>query len=103
MPPRGRWPASTSLGLAGAFSAELVVYDVRLDGGFLRLPIWGTPSRTRVSPSGNLVAWTVFRAKATRTWPTAAFTTTAGIYNLRTGEHHGSLEDYTSYVDGEKR
>ncbi|GIG65313.1 TolB family protein [Phytomonospora endophytica] len=85
-------------GLGPAFSAELVVYDVRL-AERLRLPIWGTPSRTRVSPSGNLVAWTVFR-EGDSYLAHGRFSTTAGIYNLRTGEHHGSLEDYTSFVDG---
>ena len=86
-------------GLGPAFSAELVVYDARLNER-LRLPIWGTPSRARVSPSGNLVAWTVFR-EGDSYLADGRFSTTAGIYNLRTGDHHGSLEDYTSYVDGE--
>ncbi|MEV0649765.1 hypothetical protein AB0I28_31365 [Phytomonospora sp. NPDC050363] len=86
-------------GLGPAFSSELVVYDAK-SRERLRLPIWGTPSRTRVSPSGSLVAWTVFR-EGDSYMADGRFSTTAGIYDLRTGEHHGSLEDYTSYVDGQ--
>lgn len=85
-------------GLGPAFSSELVVYDSGM-GEKLRLPLWGTPSRTRVSPSGNLVAWTVFR-EGDSYMADGRFSTTAGLYDLRTGMHHGSLEDYAAYVDG---
>lgn len=87
-------------GLGPAFSSELVVYDAAMRER-LRLPVWGTPSRTRVSPSGNLVAWTVFR-EGDSYLENGAFSTTAGLYDLATGLHHGSLEDYTTYVDGAK-
>ncbi|MGH3712902.1 MAG: hypothetical protein ACRDT4_05500 [Micromonosporaceae bacterium] len=85
-------------GLGPQFSAELTVYDTRLRRR-LSLPIWGTPSRVRVSPSGHLVAWTVFRSGDSYL-AAGGFSTTAGIYDLRTRAHHGSLEDYTAYVDG---
>lgn len=65
------------------------------------LPLWGDPSRVRVSPSGNLVAWTVFRTGDSYL-VAGAFSTTAGIYDLRTGAHYGSLEDFTPYVEGKR-
>lgn len=63
------------------------------------LQLWGNPSRVRVSPSGKLAAWTVFRSGDSYLAP-GAFSTTAGIYDLRSGTHYGSLEDFTAYVDG---
>lgn len=77
-------------------SAELEIHAGKL---VKTLPVWGDPSRVRVSPSGRLVAWTVFRTGDSYLVP-GAFATTAGIYDLRTGAHHGSLEDFTAYVDG---
>lgn len=64
-----------------------------------RLDLWGNPSRVRVSASGRLVAWTVFRTGDTYLVP-GAFATTAGIFDLRVGTHYGSLEDFTALVDG---
>ncbi|GAA2290515.1 PD40 domain-containing protein [Nonomuraea roseoviolacea subsp. roseoviolacea] len=58
----------------------------------------GTPSRARVSPSGRLTAWTVFRTGDS--YNPGAFATTTGIYDTRTGTLHGSLEDFTVIVDG---
>ncbi|MEV8375063.1 hypothetical protein AB0P21_20165 [Kribbella sp. NPDC056861] len=63
------------------------------------LQLWGNPSRVRVSPSGDLAAWTVFR-QGDSYLMAGAFSTTAGIYDLRSGTHYGSLEDFTAYVDG---
>lgn len=63
------------------------------------LQLWGNPSRVRVSPSGHLAGWTVFRSGDSYL-AAGAFSTTAGIYDLRNGEHYGSLEDFTAYVDG---
>lgn len=63
------------------------------------LQLWGNPSRVRVSPSGKLAAWTVFRSGDSYL-AAGAFSTTAGIYDLRSGTHYGSLEDFTAYVDG---
>jgi hypothetical protein len=64
------------------------------------LQLWGNPSRVRVSPSGHLAAWTVFRSGDSYMMA-GAFSTTAGIYDLRSGTHYGSLEDFTAYVDGQ--
>ncbi|WP_328328786.1 hypothetical protein OHA70_04415 [Kribbella sp. NBC_00382] len=63
------------------------------------LQLWGNPSRVRVSPSGHLAAWTVFRSGDSYMMA-GAFSTTAGIYDLKTGTHYGSLEDFTASVDG---
>ncbi|MFI5714178.1 TolB family protein [Kribbella sp. NPDC051620] len=64
------------------------------------LQLWGNPSRVRVSPSGHLAAWTVFRSGDSYLMA-GAFSTTAGIYDLRTGTHYGSLEDFTASVGGQ--
>ncbi|MBM7772288.1 hypothetical protein JOD54_002492 [Actinokineospora baliensis] len=58
------------------------------------LPLDGTPSRARVSPSGRLVAWTVFR-EGDSYMPAGYFSTTAGIYDRQTGTLYGSMEDFT--------
>ncbi|OXM54033.1 TolB family protein [Amycolatopsis alba] len=65
-----------------------------------RISEWGTPSRVRVSPSGRLVSWTVFRAGDSYLGGVGTFSTTAGIFDLGTGSHYGSLEDFTFIVDG---
>ncbi|MFF5204486.1 TolB family protein [Streptosporangium sp. NPDC000396] len=58
----------------------------------------GTPSRARVSPSGRLVAWTVFRTGDS--YAPGAFATTTGIYDTKTQRLYGSLEDFPVTVDG---
>ncbi|GAA4290695.1 PD40 domain-containing protein [Actinokineospora soli] len=67
-----------------------VVREIRLDG---------TPSRARVSPSGRMAAWTVFRSGDSYL-PAGYFSTTATILDTETGTLYGSLEDFTSIVDG---
>jgi hypothetical protein len=78
--------------------SEIVVFDEA--GERLRLSEWGTPSRARVSPSGHLVMWTVFRAGDSYLGGVGTFSTTAGIYDLVRDEHFGSLEDFTLMVNG---
>ncbi|GAA3053531.1 TolB family protein [Actinokineospora globicatena] len=58
------------------------------------IPLDGTPSRARVSRSGRLVAWTVFR-EGDSYMPAGYFSTTAGIYDRETGVLYGSMEDFT--------
>ncbi|AGM06142.1 hypothetical protein AB0E55_27070 [Amycolatopsis keratiniphila] len=65
-----------------------------------RISEWGMPSRVRMSPSGRLVGWTVFRAGDSYLGGVGTFSTTAGIYDLATGNHYGSLEDFALTVDG---
>ncbi|MFH8369353.1 TolB family protein [Streptomyces sp. NPDC018031] len=86
-------------GLPGPMSSEVRVYRAGDSSPRVTLPVWGQPSRARVSPSGRLVAWTVFRTGDSYVQQ-GRFSTTAGIYDLETGAHHGSLEDFTPVVDG---
>ncbi|MFJ9647560.1 TolB family protein [Streptomyces sp. NPDC101206] len=87
-------------GLPGPFSSEVRVYRSGKAGPEVTLPVWGNPSRARVSPSGHLVAWTVFRSGDSYA-ASGQFSTTAGIYDLRNGNHYGSLEDFTVLGDDE--
>ncbi|XVV01197.1 hypothetical protein ACQPW3_27770 [Actinosynnema sp. CA-248983] len=79
--------------------SEIVVSDA--SGERLRLSEWGTPSRARVSPTGRLVGWTVFRAGDSYLGGVGTFSTTAGIYDLASGSHHGSLEDFSLVLEGQ--
>ncbi|MEU3645628.1 hypothetical protein AB0E59_19760 [Lentzea sp. NPDC034063] len=79
---------------------EVAVFDAELREQQV-IQVWGTPSRTRVSASGRWVAWTVFRSGDSYL-ADGGFSTTAGAYDLQTGAHHGSLEDFTSIVDGKR-
>ncbi|CAL9331279.1 hypothetical protein SUDANB120_00076 [Streptomyces sp. enrichment culture] len=88
-------------GLPGPFSSEVRVYRSGKAEPEVTLPVWGNPSRARVSPSGRLVAWTVFRSGDSYA-ASGQFSTTAGIYDLRNGSHYGSLEDFAVFVDGER-
>lgn len=82
------------------FSSQITVYDADLDKR-LELPLWGIPSRTRLSNDGRFVTWTVFR-EGDSYLANGRFSTTAGIYDLKTKAHYGSLEDFTAYMDGER-
>ncbi|MFB6839746.1 TolB-like translocation protein [Streptomyces sp. NPDC056361] len=88
-------------GLPGPFSSEVRVYHSGRDSPVVTVPLWGEPSRARVSPSGNLVAWTVFRSGDSYLQQ-GRFSTTAGLYDLRDGTHVGSLEDFTVVVGGSR-
>jgi hypothetical protein len=61
--------------------------------------ITGTPSRTRVSADGKLVAWTVFVSGDSYNGPN--FSTRTGILNVRTGAVIDSLETFNAYVNGQ--
>lgn len=86
-------------GPLSAQSSQVRVYTEGRREAEVTLPVWGAPSRARVSPSGRLVTWTVFRTGDSYAVP-GRFSTTAGIYDLRDGHHYGSLEDFTPYVRG---
>lgn len=86
-------------GLPGPFSSEVRVYRSGRTSPEVTLPVWGEPSRARVSPSGNVVAWTVFRSGDSY-MQQGRFSTTAGFYDLRDGTHVGSLEDFSVVVGG---
>ncbi|MGC0416050.1 TolB family protein [Embleya sp. AB8] len=63
-----------------------------------RYPLPGIPSRARVSPSGALVAWTVFVGGDS--YAGTDFSTRTGIVDLRTGKLTPSLEDFRVIRDG---
>ncbi|TDD60251.1 hypothetical protein E1263_11550 [Kribbella antibiotica] len=78
-------------------SGELDVYR---DGGLTKtLQVWGDPSRVRVSQDGRFVGWTVFRAGDSY-MRQGAFSTTAGMFDVNSGTQYGSLEDFTTSVNG---
>lgn len=85
------------------FSSEMHIYTGsstdRSSKPVKTVAVWGNPNRTRVSASGRLVAWTVFRSGDSYASP-GQFSTTTGIYDLRSGQHVGSLEDFQPIVDG---
>ncbi|WP_131737137.1 TolB family protein [Actinomadura roseirufa] len=58
----------------------------------------GLPSRTRVSPSGHMAAWTVFVSGDSYGGPN--FSTRTSILDTRTGRLIPSLEDFTVLKDG---
>ncbi|MFD0412392.1 TolB family protein [Streptomyces sp. NPDC127108] len=89
----------TRPGPLSAQSSQVRVYTDGHRKAEVTLPVWGAPSRARVSPSGHLVTWTVFRTGDSYAVP-GRFSTTAGIYDLRDGRHYGSLEDFEPFVRG---
>ncbi|MCF2525621.1 TolB-like translocation protein [Yinghuangia soli] len=58
----------------------------------------GTPSRTRVSPSGNLAAWTSFVGG--ESYAGLDFSTRTAILDRRSGTLHDNLEDFAVIRDG---
>lgn len=74
-----------------------VVLDSRLRElrGF---PLAGVPTRARVSPSGRMVAWTVFVSGDS--YDGTAFSTRTSILDTRTWRLQGGLESYAITKDG---
>ncbi|MFE9933274.1 TolB family protein [Streptomyces sp. NPDC005533] len=62
------------------------------------LPLAGTPSRARVSPSGRFAAWTVFVSG--ESYGSAFFSTRTAILDTRTGKLEPSLEEFALSMDG---
>ncbi|WP_405592573.1 TolB family protein [Streptomyces sp. NBC_01190] len=60
----------------------------------------GIPTRARVSPSGRMVAWTVFVGGDS--YAGTNFSTRASILDTRTGVLQPTLEDYTVIRDGKR-
>jgi hypothetical protein len=58
----------------------------------------GIPSRTRVSPNGDLGAWTTFVSGDS--YLSQGLSTRTHLVNLRTGEEYGDLEKFTVIRDG---
>ncbi len=76
------------------------ILDAELDE-VTTIDFGGVPNRARVSPSGRMVAWTVF------VWgddyATSDFSTRTGFYDTRTELLVKSLEGIGLYIDGEYR
>ncbi|MDQ3402189.1 MAG: hypothetical protein M3548_02190 [Actinomycetota bacterium] len=84
----------------GAFEAAVFSGDRAVR----TVPLPGTPSRARVSTSGQIVSWTVFVTGDSYLAP-GGFSTRTGVLDLRTGTLTESLEGFSTIVDGvaEKR
>ncbi|MET9484966.1 TolB-like translocation protein [Streptomyces sp. NPDC006638] len=61
-------------------------------------PVAGIPTRARVSPSGHLVAWTVFVSGDS--YAGTAFSTRTSIADVRTGAIDDNLETFAVVKDG---
>jgi len=76
-------------GLIPAYDAVVLdagLHDVK------RIAVSGTPTRARVSPSGRMVAWTMFVSGDS--YAGADFTTRTAIFDTRTGAYVANLETY---------
>ncbi|WP_433343059.1 TolB family protein [Micromonospora sp. CA-111912] len=65
-----------------------------------RLNLAGVPSRARVSPSGRMVAWTVFVTG--ESYNATGFSTWTGILDTRTGYPIVNIETIPLYIDGRR-
>ncbi|MEW2372612.1 hypothetical protein AB0940_25095 [Streptomyces sp. NPDC006656] len=63
-----------------------------------RVTVPGIPNRARVSPSGNVLSWTVFATGDS--YATTAFSTRTSILDLRTGYLVTSMEEIPLTIDG---
>ncbi|UWZ59598.1 PD40 domain-containing protein [Dactylosporangium aurantiacum] len=80
-----------------AWAYEVVVLDADLRPR-QAVAVPGLPNRARVSPSGHLVAWTVFVGGDSYT--SSGFSTRTGIIDTRSGAVVQTLEDFTVVRDG---
>ncbi|MYS21255.1 MULTISPECIES: TolB family protein [unclassified Streptomyces] len=78
-------------------SYRAIVLDSRLHET-RQVDLAGIPTRARVSPSGRMVAWTVFVGGDS--YAGTNFSTRASILDTRTGALQSTLEDYTVTRDG---
>ena len=83
---------------AGPLKAtELAVLDSSLREKRV-VPLTGFPNRTRVSPSGRMVAWTLFVDG--HSYAANGFSTETGILDTASGTLVRSLEEFSATVDG---
>lgn len=80
-------------------SYRAVVLDARLRVT-RTIALAGIPTRARVSPSGRMVAWTVFVGGDS--YAGTNFSTRTSILDTRTGTLQPTLEDYTVARDGSR-
>ncbi|MFI2644233.1 hypothetical protein [Streptomyces sp. NPDC018610] len=81
----------------GLTTYQLAVLDAHLKT-VREIPLVGVPNRARVSPSGRMVAWTVFVTGDS--YNGGRFSTRAGILDTRTQELIPTLEDWSVTMDG---
>lgn len=110
-------PSVSSLGCERAYAAADTLVCLRTEGSLVatqyaevyrdasgtpqlirKVQLPGVPSRTRVSPDGRMVAWTVFVGGDSYSGPN--FSTRTGVLDLKTGTLIPNLEAFTAYVDG---
>ncbi|MFJ5546882.1 hypothetical protein [Streptomyces sp. NPDC093225] len=85
---------------AGALSApRLLVLDADLRVR-RSLSLSGLPNRTRVSPDGRMVGWTLFVGGDS--YAGGGFSTRTGILDTRTGKVIGSLEEFALFRGGRR-
>jgi hypothetical protein len=95
--------ASGGTGVCLRQDSDLTTYLVVLDEQLTEkreIPLFGLPSRARVSPSGRMATWTVFVTGDSYSGGTF-FSTRVGVLDTVTGEGTRTLEDYTVTVNGE--
>lgn len=84
-------------GLTPMTTTEILDGDLRVLQSF---EFDGVPTRARVSPSGRMIAWTVFVTGDS--YASTNFSTRTGMYDLETGYLVDSIEDLQLYIDGER-
>lgn len=98
-----RFYAAASTGICLRPDGPLATYQVVQLSSTLdvvtEIPLVGLPNRARVSPSGHLLAWTVFVAGDS--YNNGRFSTRAGILDTRSQEIVATLEDFAVVVDGQ--
>ncbi|MFC5905775.1 TolB family protein, partial [Streptacidiphilus monticola] len=78
-------------------SYRALVLDARLHT-LRAFPLAGIPTRSRVSPDGRFVAWTVFVGGDS--YSTTNFSTRTSIVDTRTWQLTSTLEDFAIVMDG---
>ncbi|GAA3110229.1 TolB family protein [Streptosporangium carneum] len=94
---------STAVCMITDMGARTRYYATVLDGSLRetrRVEVPGVPSRARVSPSGNMVSWTVFVSGDS--YLSSGLSTRTGILDTRTGRTVPSLEEFALYRDGRR-
>lgn len=84
-----------SVEAAGTFQVAFLDEHARALSSF---PLVGVPSRTRISPDGQLFSWTVFVQGDS--YNGGRFSTRSGLYDAGTDELVGTLEDWDVTLDG---
>jgi hypothetical protein len=82
-------------GVLGTVKLLILGQDLKQRQSF---PVTGLPNRVRVSPSGRMVAWTLFVDGDG--YANLEFSTRTGIYDTRTGERLDTMETFSITKDG---